>query len=102
MEMYGPPFLSAYGEKPSPLWMAAISDLSDEECRVGLTTLARQAREYPANLTQFVGACRPPKQVRFLGTPTTPEQLRKQLPAQKAPREVAERWLAEMRKTVGA
>lgn len=101
VELYGPSFVAAYGEKPSPLWQAAISDLTDDECRIGLTSLAKQPREYPANLTQFVAACRPAKGVRYYGTPTTPAELRR-LELPKANPSVAERHLANMRRAVGA
>lgn len=103
LELYGPAFTSAYGETPSHLWLAAISELTDDECRSGLTTLARQAREYPANLTQFVAACRPPKSgVRFLGVPTTTAELDKLLPPpeKRATTDVIDGWIAKMRKRV--
>lgn len=100
VELYGPAFLSAYGDRPSPLWRSAIGELTDDECRVGLTVLAKQAREYPANLTQFVAACRPQKLVRYLGRPTTPDELRKLEPKPSDP-SIAERHLASMRKALG-
>lgn len=100
VELYGPAFLSAYGESPSPLWLAAISELTDDECREGLTALAKSAREYPANLTQFVAACRPAKQVRYLGAPTTAAKLQALMPP-KAQASVADRYLARMRAAVG-
>lgn len=100
VELYGPAFLSAYGESPSPLWLAAISELTDDECREGLTALAKAAREYPANLTQFVAACRPAKPVRYLGAPTTAAKLQALMPP-KAQVSVADRYLARMRAAVG-
>lgn len=101
VELYGSAFTSAYGESPSPLWLAAISELSDDECRVGLTALAKQAREYPANLTQFVAACRPQKLVHYLGRPTTPERLMLEHPRREVSREFIDRRLAEMRTRLG-
>lgn len=105
-ELYGPAFAAAYGDKPSPLWQAAISELSDDECRIGLTNLADEARDYPANLTQFVAACRPQKSagVRFLGNPITPADLDRMLPPpeRRAKPEVIDGWLAKMRRTLGA
>jgi hypothetical protein len=77
-QMYGAAFLTAYGEKPNPLWEAAISKLTDEQCRKGLASLAKQSREYPANLTQFVAVCTEKPPVRFLGGPSSmynPRQL---------------------------
>jgi hypothetical protein len=100
VELFGPSFLTAYGDSPSPLWKAAISELSDDECRVGFTTLAKQAREYPANLTQFVGACRPEKLVRYLGSPTSAAEMRALEPPKPSP-SVAEKWLAEIRRNLG-
>jgi hypothetical protein len=104
VELYGPAFVSAYGESPSPLWLAAITELTDAECRDGLTRLAREAREYPANLTQFVAACRPEQGVRYLGNPVTPADLDRMLPPpeRRAKPEVIDRWIAKMRRTVGA
>ncbi len=100
-ELYGPAFVSAYGDKASPLWSAAIADLTDDECRVGFASLAKQGREYPANLTQFVAACRPVKGVRYYGTPTTPDELRRLEPPKARP-SIAEQHIANMRRAVGA
>ena len=105
VELYGPPFVTAYGEAPSPIWLAAIAELSDDECRAGLTRLARQPREYPANLTQFVAACRPVTgSPRYLGTPITPdhESLALPPPDRRSRPEVIDGWIAKMRAKVGA
>jgi hypothetical protein len=105
VELYGTPFLTAYGESPSPIWLAAITELTDDECRKGLTALARQAREYPANLTQFVAACKPViGSPRYLGVPVTPDQIAGALPPpeRQAKPEVIDGWLAKMRAKVGA
>jgi hypothetical protein len=104
VELYGPAFTAAYGDSPSHLWQAAIAELTDDECRNGLTSLARQAREYPANLTQFVAACRPPKSgsPRYLGVPITDEQRAElYLPRPSVPVEKIDGWLAKMRRTLG-
>jgi hypothetical protein len=100
VELYGPAFVSAYGESPSPLWLAAIGGLSDEQCRKGLATLAGQAREYPANLTQFVAACRPPSgPPRYLGVPIDVNDPRLALPppSKQASPEKIDGWLAKIR-----
>jgi hypothetical protein len=98
LELYGPAFTAAYGDTPSHLWLAAISDLTDDECRKGLTSLARQAREYPANLTQFMAACKPSPGVRYLGRPMTEEQKAEMyLPRPSVPVEKIDGWLAKMR-----
>jgi len=104
VELYGTAFLTAYGETPSPLWLAAISELRDEQCRDGLTRLAKQPREYPANLTQFVAACCPPSgSPRFLGVPVTTDDIRKleAPPERRASPEKIDGWLAKMRKKIG-
>lgn len=104
VELYGSAFTAAYGEQPSPLWLSAIAELTDDECRKGLTKLAREAREFPANLTQFVAACRPPKSgsPRYLGTPLTDEQKHAlALPKPEVPRERIDGYLAKMRAKLG-
>lgn len=100
-ELYGASFVSAYGEKPSPLWQAAIGELSDSECKDGLTRLAKQPRSYPANLTEFVAACRPVKQVRYLGSPTTPGDLRRLEPPGALSGEEAAKRIAAIRNRHG-
>src|SRR5690606_4676690 len=35
----------------------------------------KQGRSYPPNLTEVLEACRPPKRVRYLGRPTSPNAL---------------------------
>lgn len=100
-ELYGTAFLTAYGETPSPLWQAAIAEMTADDCRIALTNLARQPREYPANLTQFVGASRPQSgSPRFLGVPLDAEgwkRLAPPPPEQRASREKIDGYLAKMR-----
>ena len=98
-ELYGAAFLAAYGEQPSPLWLSAIEGLTDDECRAGFTRLARQAREYPCNLTQFVAACRYRGTQSTLGVPTTPDELRRALPPpeRRATPERVDSWLKQIR-----
>lgn len=104
-ELYGTAFLTAYGEKPSPLWLAAISEMSDDDCRLALTTLAKQAREYPANLTQFVAASRKQSgSPRYLGVPLDAEgwkRLGPPPPEQRASPEKIDSYLANMRRKLG-
>ncbi len=105
VELYGTAFVTAYGDSPSPIWLAAIAELTDDECRKGLTALARQAREYPANLTQFVAACKPVTgSPRYLGVPITPDEIAGRLPPPErlAKPEVIDSWLAKMRAKVRA
>jgi hypothetical protein len=101
VELYGPAFLTAYGDSPSPLWLSAIEKLTETECARGLATLADEAREYPANLTQFAAACRGKGSgPRFLGTPTTPAQLRalEPPPEKRATPAQVDGWIARMRR----
>lgn len=99
-QLYGTSFLTMYGETPSALWVTQIAMLTDDECRRGLSRLAEQRREFPANLTEFLEACRPrPQGVRFLGRPQSPDDVLK-LPGPRASREVIERHLAHMREVV--
>jgi hypothetical protein len=104
VELYGPSFLAAYGDSPSPLWQTAIGKLRDEEIRKGFIELAQQPRDFPANLTQFVSACRPTANgsPRYLGVPTTPAELRKlEPPKDRMPRmQDVEDWLHLMRETI--
>lgn len=100
-ELYGTAFVTAYGAAPSPLWLAAIERLSDDACRKGLTRLASEAREYPANLTQFVAACNYREPARFSSPPPTAEEWARMLPAppeKRASREKINAHLENMRK----
>jgi hypothetical protein len=104
-ELYGPAFAAAYGDTPSPLWSRAIAELTDAQCRDGLSRLAREARDYPANLTLFVAACMPPKSgsPRYLGVPLTEEQKANLfLPRPEVSREKIDGYLAKMRAKVSA
>jgi hypothetical protein len=101
--IYGTGFETMYGDVPNAYWIAGIVQLSDEQCRKGLSALARESREYPANLTEFVEACKPKQHVRYLGAnPTTPERYRKSLARQLAAPEVIAQHLDRMRASVRA
>lgn len=101
VELYGGAFLSAYGDRPSPIWLAAIGGLTDDECRKGFTTLAGTPREYPANLTQFVGACKYREPVRYLGVPMSARELAALNGEGCSDPEVAREWLEHLRGMVG-
>jgi len=96
-------FTAAYGDEPNHIWLASIEHLTDRECRDGLTRLAKEARSYPANLTEFMEACKPKSPgVRFLGVPErkkTSEQIA--LESKRATKEVTERYMASMKKLLG-
>lgn len=97
-ELYGSAFKAAYGENPTHIWERAIAELTDEQCRDGLTRLTKQSREYPANLTQFLAACKPAEGVRYLGVPLTDEQKRElYLPRPPISTERVDGWLAKIR-----
>lgn len=95
-QLYGKSFVTIYGAEPSWLWIEQAAELTDEQVRAGLKRLAKQKREYPANLTEFVEACKPALgSPRFLGVPIDPETLRIE---RKANREHVDACLARMRK----
>ena len=99
-QLYGVSFVTIQGETPSALWVTEIAKLTDIECRDGLGRLAGEKRQYPANLTEFVAACKPPKSVRYLGAPTSPGEMRR-LEAPRARPEVVAKHLANMRRALG-
>lgn len=102
-ELYGSAFKAAYGDNPTPIWERAIAELTDDQCREGLTRLTKQSREYPANLTQFLAACKPVDGVRYLGVPLTEEQRAElYLPRPHVSREKIDGYLAKMRAKVRA
>lgn len=98
-EFYGTAFKTAYGENPPPIWERAIAELTDEQCRDGLTRLAKEKREYPPNLSVFLAACVPKSDgVRYLGVPLTDEQKAAlALPKPEVSREKIDGYLAKIR-----
>jgi len=97
-QLYGQSFVTIYGQQPTSLWLEKIAGLTDEQVGQGLIRLGDKPRAYPANLTEFVEACRPtPGSPRFLGVPETAEQRRKRLSAPRAKREHVDAKLANMR-----
>ena len=98
VEVYGSAVHREYGETPPRLWREAISSLSDEELRLGFTSLIEEKRQFAPNLTEFVAACRPKTStVRYLGGPSSQY---KRLPQdfKRAAPEVRKRHLENMRK----
>jgi len=57
-EVYGKALYREHGSEPPMLWKQAIERLADEEIQRGLINLAEEALAYPANLGQFVEACK--------------------------------------------
>lgn len=95
--IYGTSFLTIYGEVPHPIWIAEIEKLTDKQARSGLTRLAREQREFPANLTEYLAACRGTQSPRFLGVPQSPESCRRRLPRIRASDEQVDSHLASIR-----
>jgi hypothetical protein len=91
-------FEAVYGSDPLPIWVAAIATLTDEQCRLGCTEIAKQAvgRTFPCNLTEFETACRS-------GSPSRPLQGRRPYEPDSpvARPEVRDRHLASIRAKLG-
>ena len=97
-QIFGTSFITIYGETPSRLWVEAIGGLTDAECRHGIDEVARQRREFPCNLTEFVDLCKPKSPgVRYLGVPETAEQKKLGHERKRASPEVAKKHLDHMR-----
>jgi hypothetical protein len=73
-EIYGRYFTDSFGEEPSPQWIAAVGELSDDQCRNGIAATLKRPSKFPPNLPEFIELCsaRDPG-VRYLGTPVTPD-----------------------------
>jgi hypothetical protein len=101
-QLYGQSFVTIYGQSPGYLWVNAIAGLTDQQCRVGLNQLTKEKRSFPANLTEFVDACRPGAgSPRFLGVPETAAQRQKRLAKPRPRREHIDACLARMRSSLG-
>lgn len=94
-EMFGKAFYREHGTEPSPLWHQAVARLSDNQIAMGLANLANDGLEFPANLPQFVAACKRVPPVRQLGTDC------KALPAPGYDEKEAEKAWAQMEKLAG-
>ena len=57
-EIFGKAFYREHGETPGNLWVVAIEKLTDKEIRTGLANIANDSLAFPANLSQFVSACK--------------------------------------------
>ena len=56
--LFGNAHYREHGEKPNPAWVAAVENLTDEQIVAGMKNLAEQGLSFPANLSQFVAACK--------------------------------------------
>ena len=102
-QLFGMGFVTIHGETPAPLWIAEIHGLTDKQVRGALGKLAKQARKYPANLTEFLEAARGSGSPRYLGqNPFTHEDVeRERLSPPKASRETIDKHLRNMRRSTG-
>ena len=66
-KLFGKAFYREHGAKPNSLWIQSVARLQDYEIKKGLVNLANDGLEFPANLSQFVAACRRSEPVRHLG-----------------------------------
>jgi len=62
--MFGNAWFREHGEQPGQLWRDAIGRLQDHEIRNGLANLGNDNLQFPANLSQFVSACKRVKEGR--------------------------------------
>lgn len=100
--IYGARFQATYGDAPNTVWLDAIDELSDEECRAGFEKL-RKGDGWPPSLPDFMAACRPRAGgVRYLGVPLEGEARRAlMLPKPAVNLSLAERVLASCRRSLG-
>jgi len=66
-EIFGKAFYREHAKTPPNLWVQAIDRLQDHEIIRGLANLANDNLQFPANLSQFVSACKRTPPVRQLG-----------------------------------
>lgn len=57
-EIFGNAFYREYSDAPTALWRQAIEKLTDQQLGNGLAKLANDGLSFPANLSQFVVACK--------------------------------------------
>lgn len=70
--MFGKAHYRENGDEPPMLWLHAINRLSDKQIANGLAELGNADRDFPANLSVFVSACKREKPVRQLGVKLLP------------------------------
>lgn len=58
-ETFGHTWFHNYGETPNSAWVDGLSDFTVDDIRFGLEALKTWKRDYPPNLIQFRGLCRP-------------------------------------------
>ncbi len=56
-EMYGNGLLQKYGDKPGPMWRKVISELSDDQIKLGMERLMDEGGAFAPSLPEFRAAC---------------------------------------------
>lgn len=101
-QMYGERFVREFGPTPSQPWLAALDELTDEQCGAALTSLRKAASKWVPTLGEFLEHAGKGDGVRYLGVPETAEQKQRRIGHVKASPEVAARHLANMRRRLPA
>ena len=57
-ELFGKAHFRENGDAPSSLWQQAVWRLTDEQIVTGLANLGNDGLTFPANLSQFLAACK--------------------------------------------
>lgn len=60
-EIYGHKWTSWAGETPTELWSTAITGLSSDEVKRGLSACLTNGEAWPPSLPEFLAMCRAPK-----------------------------------------
>lgn len=58
-ETFGHAWVSSFGAEPNAAWIDGLSDLSVDDIKFGLGALKSWKSDFPPNLIQFRGLCRP-------------------------------------------
>lgn len=99
--MYGERFVREFGPTPSQPWLAALDELTDEQCGAALTSLRKAASKWVPTLGEFLEHAGKGDGVRYLGVPETAEQKQRRIGHVRASPETAARHLAHMRAKLG-
>ena len=94
-EIYGHKWTSTAGETPTELWSTAVTGLSGDEVKRGLSACLNSSEPWPPSLPQFLGMCRPPRRENAAAYRWQP-----QLPAPVSRPEKARAELAKIRATL--
>lgn len=61
-EAYGHKWVRQFGPEPTETWAAGLGHLTVDQIATGLREVARRGDEWPPNLIQFRGMCRPSRE----------------------------------------